>query len=201
VYRARPTCNTACSATPVWFVAGARFSFLIDALDEDLTVERRRRMAESDRQRFLAEALRVATENVERGGGPFGALVVKDGRIIARAANRVTQSSDPTAHAEVEAIREACRVLGTFQLEGCEIYSSSEPCPMCLGAVYWARPKAVYYANGREVARVAGFDDDHIYEEFLLPPEERRYPLVQLDIEGADEPFRLWAEKDDRVEY
>lgn len=158
-------------------------------------------MAAPDRQIFLAEALRVATENVERGGGPFGAVVVKDGQIVARAANRVTQSNDPTAHAEVEAIREACRTLGTFQLDGCEIYSSSEPCPMCLGAVYWARPRAVYYANGREVALQAGFDDDHIYDEFLLPPEERRYPLAKLEIEGADEPFRRWAHKSDRVEY
>lgn len=158
-------------------------------------------MTESDRTRFLAEALRVASESVERGGGPFGAVVVRDGRIVARAANRVTQSNDPTAHAEVEAIRAACRELGTFQLDGCEIYSSSEPCPMCLGAIYWARPTVVYYANGRDVALAAGFDDDHIYEEFLLPPEKRRYPLVRLDVEGAEEPFRRWAEKADRVEY
>ena len=104
-------------------------------------------MRDADRLRFLAEALRVASENVDKGGGPFGAVVVRDGEIVARAANQVTQSNDPTAHAEVEAIREACRTLGTFQLEGCEIYSSSEPCPMCLGAVYWARPRAVYYAS------------------------------------------------------
>ena len=158
-------------------------------------------MTASDRVEFLAEALRVACESVENGGGPFGAVVVKDGEIIARAANRVTQSNDPTAHAEIEAIRAACRSLGTFQLQGCEIYSSSEPCPMCLGAVYWARPTAVYYANGREVALAAGFDDDHIYDEFLLPPEQRRYPLARLEIEGAEEPFRRWAAKTDRVEY
>ena len=150
---------------------------------------------------FLREAIRVAAENVDRGGGPFGAIVVRDGEVIARAANSVTRSNDPTAHAEVEAIREACRVLGTFQLEGCEIYASSEPCPMCLGAVYWARPKAVYFANGREVALAAGFDDDHIYEEFLLPPHERRYPATRLEIDGADEPFRRWAAKEDRIEY
>ncbi len=153
------------------------------------------------REQFLHEAIRVASENVARGGGPFGAIVVLDGEIVARAANRVTTSNDPTAHAEVEAIREACRVLGAFQLEGCEIYSSSEPCPMCLGAIYWARPKAVYYANGRDVALAAGFDDDHIYEEFLLAPEERRYPATRLEIDGADEPFRRWAAKEDRVEY
>jgi len=150
---------------------------------------------------LLREAIRVASDNVASGGGPFGAIVVRDGVIVARAANRVTASNDPTAHAEVEAIREACRALGTFQLEGCEIYSSSEPCPMCLGAVYWARPKAVYYANGREVALEAGFDDDHIYEEFLLAPEQRRYPATRLEIDGADEPFRRWAAKADRVEY
>ena len=153
------------------------------------------------REDFLREAIRVASENVARGGGPFGAIVVRDGEIVARAANRVTTSNDPTAHAEVEAIREACRVLGTFQLDDCEIYTSSEPCPMCLGAVYWARPTAVYYANGREVALAAGFDDDHIYDEFLLPPEQRRYPLARLEIDGADEPFQRWAEKADRVEY
>jgi guanine deaminase len=150
---------------------------------------------------FLREAIAVASDNVVRGGGPFGAIVVRDGEVIARAANRVTTSNDPTAHAEVEAIREACRVLGTFQLEGCEIYSSSEPCPMCLGAVYWARPKAVYYANGREAALAAGFDDDHIYEELLRPPAERTFPVRHLPVDGADEPFRRWAEKEDRMEY
>jgi guanine deaminase len=158
-------------------------------------------MSGRTREEFLREAIRVASENVARGGGPFGAIVVRDGEIVARAANRVTASNDPTAHAEVEAIREACRVLETFQLEDCEIYTSSEPCPMCLGAVYWARPKAVYFANGREVALAAGFDDDHIYEEFLLAPEERRYPATRLEIDGADEPFRRWAAKEDRVEY
>ena len=158
-------------------------------------------MSGRTKEDFLREAIRVASDNVASGGGPFGAIVVRDGEVVARAANRVTTSNDPTAHAEVEAIRKACRVLGTFQLEGCEIYSSSEPCPMCLGAVYWARPKAVYYANGRDVALAAGFDDDHIYEEFLLAPEERRYPATRLEIEGADEPFRRWAAKDDRVEY
>ena len=158
-------------------------------------------MSDRTREDFLREAIRVASDNVASGGGPFGAIVVRDGEVVARAANRVTASNDPTAHAEVEAIREACGILGTFQLEGCEIYSSSEPCPMCLGAIYWARPKAVYFANGRDVALAAGFDDDHIYEEFLLAPEERRYPATRLEIEGADEPFRRWAAKDDRVEY
>jgi len=158
-------------------------------------------MSGRTKEDFLREAIRVASDNVASGGGPFGAIVVHDGEVLARAANQVTTANDPTAHAEVEAIREACRVLGTFQLEGCEIYSSSEPCPMCLGAIYWARPKAVYFANGRDVALAAGFDDDHIYEEFLLAPEERRYPATRLEIDGADEPFRRWAVKEDRVEY
>lgn len=158
-------------------------------------------MSGRTKEDFLREAIRVASDNVASGGGPFGAIVVRDGEVVARAANQVTTANDPTAHAEVEAIREACRVLGTFQLEECEIYSSSEPCPMCLGAIYWARPKAVYFANGRDVALAAGFDDDHIYEEFLLAPEERRYPATRLEIDGANEPFRRWAEKDDRVEY
>lgn len=153
------------------------------------------------REDYLREAIRIAAENVESGGGPFGAVVVRAGEVIARAANRVTRNNDPTAHAEVEVIREACRIRGTFQLEDCEIYSSSEPCPMCLGAVYWARPVALYYANGREVARAAGFDDHHIYEELCMPVEERTYPLVRLEIEGADAPFRAWAAKADRVEY
>ena len=158
-------------------------------------------MSGRTKEDFLREAIRVASDNVASGGGPFGAIVVRDARVVARAANRVTARNDPTAHAEVEAIREACRALETFQLEGCEIYSSSEPCPMCLGAIYWARPKAVYFANGRDVALAAGFDDDHIYEEFLLAPEERRYPATRLEIDGADEPFRRWAAKADRVEY
>jgi tRNA(Arg) A34 adenosine deaminase TadA len=158
-------------------------------------------MSESDAREFLREAIRVAEQNVADGGGPFGAVVVRDGRIVARAGNRVTPNHDPTAHAEVEAIRAACRQLGSFQLDGCEIYCSSEPCPMCLGAVYWARPDAVYYANGREVALAAGFDDHDIYEEFGLPRDQRRYPLVHVEVEGSDEPFRRWAEKADRIEY
>jgi len=150
---------------------------------------------------FAREAVRIAVESVEAGGGPFGALVVKDGQVIARAGNRVTLDSDPTAHAEIAAIRRACASLASFQLEGCELYCSSEPCPMCLGAIYWARPSAVYYANGREVALAAGFDDHDIYEDLRRPPAERRYRLTRLDVPEADEPFRRWAAKADRVEY
>jgi len=158
-------------------------------------------MDERRREVFLREAIRVAVDNVAQGGGPFGAVVVRDGAIIARGANRVTANDDPTAHAEIEAIRAACGVLGTHQLDGCEIYASSEPCPMCLGALYWARPAAVYYANPREVADAAGFDDDDIYSEFAKAPAERKYPAVRLEVEGADEPFRAWAAKPDREEY
>jgi tRNA(Arg) A34 adenosine deaminase TadA len=158
-------------------------------------------MSDKRRHEHIRDAIQTAVESVDSGGGPFGAVVVKNGRVVARAGNRVTLDNDPTAHAEIVAIRSACEVLGSFQLEGCELYCSSEPCPMCLGAVYWARPDAVYYANGREVALAAGFDDDHIYEEMLRPPEQRRLPLDRIEVEGADEPFRRWGEKRDRVEY
>jgi guanine deaminase len=158
-------------------------------------------MDDGDRSAFMREAVRLANESVELGGGPFGAVVVKDGRIVASGRNRVTETNDPTAHAEILAIRKACRELGSFQLDGCEIYCSSEPCPMCLGAVYWSRPLAVYYANGREVAAAAGFDDGLIYDEVDHRPEERRLQTRLLPQPGAGEPFRRWAEKVDRVEY
>jgi tRNA(Arg) A34 adenosine deaminase TadA len=158
-------------------------------------------MQEDDRDGFIREAIRLAAESVSSGGGPFGAVVVKDGRIIARGRNRVTETNDPTAHAEILAIREACRILGTFQLTGCEVYCSGEPCPMCLGALYWARPEAVYFANGRDQATAAGFDDSFIYEEILRPPEERTLFTRRLEVGGADEAYELWRELDDRVEY
>jgi len=124
---------------------------------------------------FLKEAIRLAVENVESGnGGPFGAVVVKDGKIIARGMNQVTHTNDPTAHAEIIAIREACAVLNSFQLTGCEIYSSCEPCPMCLGAIYWARPDKLYYAGSKEDAASMHFDDQFIYEEIALPVEQRK---------------------------
>lgn len=153
------------------------------------------------REEFLREAVRLATDSVEEGGGPFGAVVVKDGRIIGRGRNRVTESSDPTAHAEVVAIRDACATLGSHQLEGCEIYCSSEPCPMCLGAIYWARPDIVFFANARDEAAAVGFDDAFIYEEIERQPGDRRIRMRRIDVEGADEPFRLWEAKGDRVEY
>jgi guanine deaminase len=152
-------------------------------------------------QRFMAEAIRLAEENVANGGGPFGAVVVRDGEIIARGANRVTDSCDPTAHAEVVAIREACRRLGSFQLADCTVYASCEPCPMCLGAIYWARPAAVYWAATRGDAAAAGFDDSHIYEQIALDPADRSLPGACLPHTDAARPFAAWRRHDERTAY
>src|SRR5579863_2321538 len=150
----------------------------------------------------MQEAIERAVENVRTGrGGPFGAIVVKDGRIIAAGHNSVTSTNDPTAHAEVIAIREACRALGTFQLTGCEIYSSCEPCPMCLGAIYWARPDRVYYAATAGDAAAAGFDDSFIYEELKRPHKELKIPFEPMMREAGLEPFREWAQKAGRIRY
>ena len=151
---------------------------------------------------FMREAIRLAVENVRAGtGGPFGAVVVKDGRIIARGSNRVTASNDPTAHAEVMAIREACRELGDFQLTGCEIYCSSEPCPMCMGAIYWTRADRIYYAATRSDAQSIGFDDQFIYDELERPIEAREIPARRLLAQEALEAFELWARQEDRVDF
>jgi guanine deaminase len=151
---------------------------------------------------FMRQAIQRAVENVRSGrGGPFAAIVVKEGRVIATGANVVTSTNDPTAHAEVTAIREACRALGTFQLEGCEIYTSCEPCPMCLGAIYWARPERVYFAATARDAADAGFDDTFIYEELRRPHLDRKIPLEGVMREAGLEPFREWMRKDDRIQY
>ena len=151
---------------------------------------------------FMKEAIRLSVENVESGkGGPFGAVVVKDGKIIARGANQVTASNDPTAHAEVVAIRKACEALGTFQLDGCELYTSCEPCPMCLGAIYWARPDRIYFANTKEDAKAIHFDDQFIYEELNLPFAERKLFTQQMMREEALIAFRKWADSNDKIEY
>src|SRR5438067_821655 len=134
---------------------------------------------------FLQQAIDLAVDNVRRNGGPFAALVVKDGIVIATGANQVTRSSDPTAHAEMVAIREACRVLGDFQLTGCDIYSSCEPCPMCLGALYWARPARVFFAATHDDAAAAGFDDSFIYHQIMVPHSQRSVPMVQVVDEQA----------------
>lgn len=153
-------------------------------------------------KRFMEEAIRLAVENAKNGtGGPFGAVIVKDGKVIAACGNSVTPDNDPTAHAEVNAIREACRKLGAFQLEGCEIYASCEPCPMCLGAIYWARPAKVYYASTKEDAALAGFDDSFIYKEIALPEAGRSIPFLNEKEADAGKEFRLWKENEGNVKY
>jgi len=155
-----------------------------------------------DNKNFMKEAIELSINNVKSGkGGPFGAVVVKDGKIIARGANSVTATNDPTAHAEVNAIREACKVLKTFQLDDCEIYTSCEPCPMCLGAIYWARPSKVYYANTKIDAAEINFDDDFIYKEIAKPLNERNLQFIQMSREEALVAFKEWANKNDKIEY
>ncbi len=155
-----------------------------------------------DNKIFMQKAIELSIDNVKSGnGGPFGAVVVKDGKIIAQGANSVTTNNDPTAHAEVMAIREACKVLGTFQLDGCDIYTSCEPCPMCLGAIYWARPNKVYYANTKKDAADIKFDDDFIYAEIAKPLNERSLQFIQLSRTEALEAFKLWSEKQDKIDY
>ncbi len=151
---------------------------------------------------FMKEAIRLSIENVTTGkGGPFGAVVVKDGQIIARGANEVTLHNDPTAHAEVVAIRNACKVLGSFQLSGCDIYTSCEPCPMCLGAIYWARPDRLFYANTKEDASAIDFDDQFIYEEIARPIGERKLFTNQLLREEALAAFTAWQTSINKIEY
>lgn len=150
---------------------------------------------------FMREAIRLSIENVKNGGGPFGAVIVKDGRIIATGTNRVTANNDPTAHAEVSAIREACLKLDTFDLSGCEIYTSCEPCPMCLGAIYWAHLDRIYYGNNKADAAAIGFDDSFIYDELALPRENRKKAMEELLPEEAITAFRLWRDTEDKTEY
>ncbi|HHZ64278.1 MAG TPA: nucleoside deaminase [Flavobacteriales bacterium] len=153
-------------------------------------------------EEFMREAIKLALEGMRANtGGPFGAIVVKNGEIIGRGNNAVTTTNDPTAHAEVMAIREACANLNTFQLDGCEIYTSCEPCPMCLGAIYWARTSKLYYACSKSDAAAAGFDDDFIYKEIDLPGSERKIAFVQLLQEEAQEIFSEWIKKEDKVNY
>lgn len=153
-------------------------------------------------QRFLKEAVKMAQKGIRQGkGGPFGAVVVKDGKIIARGCNQVTSSNDPTRHAEVDAIRKACKKLGTFELKDCVIYSSCEPCPMCLGAIYWARPKALFFAADRFTAAKYGFDDEFIYKEVPLPVEKRSLKTYCLALEDRNKPFEEWDEKSDKIAY
>jgi len=151
---------------------------------------------------FMWEAIRLSVNNIREGnGGPFACVIVKDGKIVARGTNTVTTTNDPTAHAEIVAIRNACKELKTFQLTGCEIYTSCEPCPMCLGAIYWARPERIYYANTRSDAAHIGFDDEFLYVELSKKISERQIPTVQLMREEALAAFREWEQKNDKVQY
>jgi tRNA(Arg) A34 adenosine deaminase TadA len=153
-------------------------------------------------QDFMARAIALAREKMNAGdGGPFGAVIVRDGEIIAEGWNQVTSTNDPTAHAEVVAIRSACAKLGTFNLPDCDIYASCEPCPMCLGTVYWARLRRLYYASTRVEAAAAGFDDDFIYREIPLEPAARSIPGIRLVTPESPLPFKEWAAKPDKVEY
>jgi tRNA(Arg) A34 adenosine deaminase TadA len=156
-----------------------------------------------ERQReLMRHAVRLSAERMREGaGGPFGAIVVRDGEVIAEGWNCVTSTNDPTAHAEVTAIRRACEVLGNFSLQGCEIYASCEPCPMCLAAIYWARLDRIFFANSREDAAAIGFDDEHIYGEVSKPIEHRVIPTVRLALPEAEAVFSEWRAKPDKVKY
>ena len=159
-------------------------------------------MDKSNHLFFMREAIRISREGMEANdGGPFGAVVVKDGEIIGRGNNQVTSSNDPTAHAEVVAIRNACTHLGSFQLDGCIVYTSCEPCPMCLGAIYWARPDKIFFACSREDAAAIDFDDDFIYKEINVPVSERKIPSKQILQDEGKLVFDAWRDKEDKIEY
>jgi len=153
-------------------------------------------------QEFMRRAVALALENVRAGnGGPFAAIVVKDGRVIAEGTNRVTTSNDPTAHAEIVAIREACHALKNFQLTGCDLYTTCEPCPMCLGAIYWARPARIFYAGTASDAAAAGFDDAFIYDQLKLAPTRRRIPTAQILREESLAIFEAWRKQENKNRY
>lgn len=154
-----------------------------------------------EKQEFMRRAIQLSLESVKHGGGPFGAVIVKEGKIIAEAANRVTLDNDPTAHAEVNAIRQAARSLGRFDLSGCDIYTSCEPCPMCLGAIYWAHLDHIDYGCNRRDAADAGFDDEFIYQELSLAPAERQKVMEVLLPDESLAAFRMWKEKKDKRRY
>lgn len=158
------------------------------------------KITERDKQ-LMREAISLSAESVKNGGGPFGAVIAKDGEIIAATSNSVTLLNDPTAHAEVNCIREACRKLNSFDLSGCKIYTSCEPCPMCLGAIYWAHLDGIYYANTRQDAADIDFDDDFIYRELKKPMEERSTPIISMLREEALPVFQMWKEKDNKTTY
>jgi guanine deaminase len=154
------------------------------------------------RKTFMDAAIKLAREGMNEGvGGPFGCVIVKDNQIVASGMNQVTSTNDPTAHAEVVAIREACKVLGSHQLTGCDVYTSCEPCPMCLGAIYWARPDNIFYASTRADAAEAGFDDDFIYNQIGCAIPERTIPMFPLERKSANLVFEEWKQKDYKMKY
>lgn len=151
---------------------------------------------------FMQMAVELSLKGMESDkGGPFGCVIVKDGEVIGKGYNAVLETNDPTAHAEIVAIRDACNYLGDFQLIGCEVYTSCEPCPMCLGAIYWARPDRVFYANTKQDAAEAGFDDHFIYRELEIPPDSRKIPFIQIQQEDAYEVFKKWILKENKTLY
>lgn len=158
-------------------------------------------MENENDKRFMQMAIDLSIENVRNGGGPFGAVIVKDGEVVATGVNRVTANCDPTAHAEVSAIRAACQKFQNFKLEGCVIYTSCEPCPMCLSAIYWAGIKGIYYGNTKQDAEDINFGDKFIYEEIERAPQYRAIPNQMLMREEALAAFKAWREKEDKVEY
>ncbi len=157
-------------------------------------------LTDADRQ-FIKMACHLASENIDKGGGPFGAVIVKDGKVVATGCNQVTSNNDPTAHAEVSAIRQACSDAKNFKLDGCVIYTSCEPCPMCLAAIYWAGISKVFYANTQQNAAAIGFDDNFIYKEIAKPHMLRTIPFIHVDDASAINHFKKWSAKEDKVEY
>ena len=157
-------------------------------------------MTETDRK-FIRQAIDLSIENVRNGGGPFGAVIVRNGEVVATGVNNVVPHCDPTAHAEVSAIRKACQKVGDFKLDGCTIYTSCEPCPMCLSAIYWSGIERIFYGNTKQDAEDINFSDKFIYDELALPMTERRVPAVNIMREEALEAFRDWEDKSDKVEY
>ena len=155
-----------------------------------------------EQKKFMRAAIRLSIENIKNGNaGPFGTVIVKNGKILASGVNKVTQSNDPTAHAEIVAIRNACEKLGSFQLDGCEIYCSCEPCPMCLGAIYWARPDRIYFAHTKKDAADINFDDNFIYDELDVAISQRKLPTIQLLRDEAQKAFKQWRESTEKIEY
>tara|TARA_Y100000590_G_scaffold17823_1_gene21294 strand:- start:516 stop:980 length:465 start_codon:yes stop_codon:yes gene_type:complete len=150
---------------------------------------------------FMKRAIELSIESVNKGGGPFGCVIVKDDKIVSEGSNKVTSTNDPTAHGEIVAIREACKQINNFSLDGCELYSTCEPCPMCLSAIYWARIKKIYYANTRKDAQKINFDDSLIYSEFQKNIDKRKIPMVQMMRNEALKAFDLWDKKTDKVKY